>query len=238
MSDAQTTAAVSTPRRFVARTAPVLAGIFVLVGTGVASGLFTDRWRTSDDVADAVRRLDKVATTLGDWESKPEPLDAKVLKIGGIAGYLQRTYTHRRSGAMATVLVVCGRPGPISVHTPDACYQAQGFVPDGPARTEPIPLPGGRPPASFFVGNFARESAKGLERLRVFWSWKPRSGWRAVDDPRIAFVRERALYKVYFIRPIRATAEPLADDPCVVLMGALLPEFDRALDKPADSRDS
>ena len=31
----------------------------------------------------------------------------------------------------ATALILCGRPGPVSIHTPDVCYRGLGYEPTG-----------------------------------------------------------------------------------------------------------
>ena len=47
-----------------------------------------------------------------------------------MTGYLLRTYTHRISGETFQVLLVCGKPGPTSLHPPDVCYQGAGYGTD------------------------------------------------------------------------------------------------------------
>ena len=49
------------------------------------------------------------------------------LEIGQIDGYLSRTYTNQGTGATVSLLIVGGKPGPISVHTPDICFSGAGY---------------------------------------------------------------------------------------------------------------
>src|SRR5947209_9927630 len=101
------------------RTALSALGLLVLLVSGVVHGLWTDRWRAAAEPAAYAARLADVPRTVGDWEGQDVTLEEKSLRVAEVTGYLARTYVHRRTGAMAEVVVVCGRPGPISVHTPD-----------------------------------------------------------------------------------------------------------------------
>ena len=54
--------------------------------------------------------------------------DGEKSQSGGVAGTFYRRYENHRTGDVATVFLVCGRSGPVSIHTPDVCYAADGFV--------------------------------------------------------------------------------------------------------------
>src|SRR5689334_18545657 len=99
----------------------------LLVGYGVAEGLWSGRWGQSDEVRQAVARLDAVPRTIGDWQGEDSPHDPRQLEVAEIQGYVSRVYTNRRTRARVSVLLVCGRPGPIAVHPPNICFTAQGF---------------------------------------------------------------------------------------------------------------
>jgi hypothetical protein len=125
--------------------------------------------------------------------------DPDALVRAGIQGHLSRRYRNRRSGEEVAVLVVCGRPGPISVHTPDICYRAAGYSPVGePARTDYAlgdrkqPLWGLRfhPPAS----------RAGTSDLEIRWGWLAGDGLVAPENSRVAFAGKPALYKLYVIQ--------------------------------------
>src|SRR6516225_3441264 len=89
-----------------------------MIATGLLHGYWTDRWGTPVEPAVAAARLENVSTRLGDWEmqqdsAKAEPVDSS------LAGRLKREYVNRRSGQKVTIVLVCGRPGPVSIHTPE-----------------------------------------------------------------------------------------------------------------------
>src|SRR5260370_5182040 len=101
----------------------VFAGLVLAAGT--IHGALTDRWSASTSVAEAARRLDAVPQTLADWHGEEAPLDTdnlQSLQSAGIKGHLSRRYRNIVTGERISLLIVCGRPGPISVHTPDICY--------------------------------------------------------------------------------------------------------------------
>src|SRR5271166_4609871 len=92
-----------------------LTASVALVASGLVHGYWTDRWRPSPDVTAAAGRLDSLGLDLGNW--KGEVIEVKPGQAGaGVAGSIQRRYQHRRTGATVVVALVCGRPGPVSIH--------------------------------------------------------------------------------------------------------------------------
>src|SRR5262249_2368407 len=157
-----------------------------------------------------------------------------------------RVYKHGRTGESVTVLLLCGRPGRISVHRPEHCYRSAGYeMLTAPAPYQPraaAPLPpsppsegggGGREePRAFWTAPFRKQEADGLTQVRIVWSWFAGDGWSAPEEPRLAFARYPALYKLYVIRPVPETGEGTGDDPTLDLLRRLLPELTRALKTP------
>lgn len=220
----------------VTRTLPYLSAALLTVLCGVAHGLRTDRWVVSKDLQDAAARLDKVPTTFGDWLGRDETIDRRQMEAAGIVGHLMRRYEDRRNGAVVSMLLVCGRPGPISVHTPDICYAGAGFtMADDPAR---LPLTCGAPPhpAEAIWADFVKEKASSATRLRIYWTWSTGGPWRAPENPRLAHAAHRALYKLYVIHETNGPAGPVGDDPGLAFLRAAVPELERALTPAPASR--
>jgi hypothetical protein len=113
------------------------------------------------------------------------------------------------------------------VHRPEHCYRSAGYeMIDRPTSLTVEPKDG--PPAEMWTALFAREQSSGTDRLRIFWSWLGSDRWEASASPRWRFARQRVLYKMYVIR--NATQPiPLHADPCVQLLGQLLPVLEREL---------
>src|SRR5690348_2531079 len=115
------------------RTIAQLVALAVVVASGVAHGLWTGRWGQPHQLEPAVARLGRVPAAVGDWEGRELPLNRQTLAVAEVAGHVSRRYQNSRTGESVLMLLVCGRPGPISVHTPDVCYEGAGYA----ARTAP-----------------------------------------------------------------------------------------------------
>src|SRR5215831_4661092 len=118
------------------RMLPIAVALAAVLAAGIVHGFWTDRWRTARTVEAAVANLDRVPRTVGDWQA--EPLASDVRDDQGLPGQLYLRYVNRKSGDSITVALVCGRPGPVSIHTPDVCYGASGYKVGRPA---PFALP-------------------------------------------------------------------------------------------------
>ena len=106
-------------------TALVTAFVFVIFG-GVVHGLWTDRWVVSKEPGAAAANLIRLPMTIGDWEG--QAINVKSSRSGQRQlGGIMRRYTNRLDGTTVSILLVCGRPGPVSVHTPDVCYDGAGY---------------------------------------------------------------------------------------------------------------
>jgi hypothetical protein len=139
---------------------------------------------------------------------------------------LSRYYINRHTGAEVAVVVLCGRPGPLSLHSPEVCYAGAGFSISG--ERQKIPLTGeGLPAAEFFNARFIKPGVA-PETLNVFWAWKASDGnWAASSDPRLAYVRSTVLYKLYLIRRVVRAEEDLSHDPCLDFLRAFMPELEK-----------
>jgi len=113
------------------------------------------------------------------------------------------------------------------VHTPDVCYQGAGFtLAASPARSSAAP---GEAGAEFWAARFLWAGPAPGSHRRIFWAWNAGGGWQAPDNPRLAFARYPALYKLYVIREMSKRDEPPENDPCREFMRLLLPELQEAL---------
>jgi hypothetical protein len=206
---------------------PVVAALAVVLITGVVHGLWTDRWAPEHGpVHDAAARLDQLPMTLGDWEGQTVEIDPRDLE--SISGYLCRRYVNRRDHHEVSVFLVCGRPGPVAIHTPDLCYQASGYE-VGPRATYTREPGADSPAAAFFTAQCRKVKATEQTRLRIFWSWYAGGTWQVADNPRLTFARHPVLYKLYLVHKTYTANEAFAEDPCTDLMKQLLPELERSV---------
>jgi Protein of unknown function (DUF3485) len=202
-------------------------GFFLLASSGLLQGLMANRWGASADLAAAAARCDEVGTTLGDWEAQDVPVDSRQLAVAEVVGHLSRKYTNRVTGQTVTILLLCGRPGPMSVHTPDICYRGSGYTMVGKQenrRCEQNPTVA----AEFCTARFSKQEVV-PQPLRIFWAWNDGGPWTAPDNPRWTFAASGYLYKLYVIHGLSSINEPLDVDPCLDFFKVLLPELQRCL---------
>jgi hypothetical protein len=185
--------------------APLIATTVILT-SGLAQGVWTGRWSNSRELETRVANLERVPMVIGDWEGRASTLDKRTLEVAEIAGYVARQYKNRRDGRVVTILLVCGRPGPISVHTPEVCYAGNGFEPRGPAVRRSFG-DNALGPNEFWVLDLDKHVSVLSEALRINYSWSVGANWVASDRPRLDFAGSRALYKLYVIHAIVGEAE-------------------------------
>jgi len=212
------------------RALPGATALILVIAAGLVNGHWTRRWSTSHAVESAVARLGRVPMSLGDWRGRSlAKIGREQLAMAEIDGYVARRYEDRRGEAAVTILLVCGRPGPISVHTPDVCYAGAGFEAKGPPARQSLPFgPSGRP-AEFRRVVFSRPNTVVPMYLSILWSWSSAGAWEAPDYPRLAFASRQVLYKLYVIREMATAQEQLEDDPSLEFLRDMLPELERAL---------
>jgi hypothetical protein len=167
--------------------------------------------------------------TVGDWDGRVKELDDRTLALAEAAGYVRRQYVNRRTGSTVALLILCGRPGPLSVHSPDVCYDGTGYDELG-GRTKYTEL--GPPAAEFWVYRFRKRDSALPVHLRVLYSWGAAGAWQAIETPRLTFARERVLYKMYIVRELPNPDEPLKGDPALDFVRVLLPELQKSLLSP------
>jgi hypothetical protein len=211
------------------RSLPVVVAVGLVVLAGIAHGLWTDRWGVSGERQAAAERLARLPLTIDNWDGEEIIPDPRELARARVVGALVRRYVQRRTGREVSVFLVCGRPGPVSVHSPDICLTGSGYRMLGTPqrRTVPGDPPGGE--AECLTAEFAKESVAAGDRQRVYWTWAAAGVWQAPDRPRLVFGRYPNLFKLYVIHRVSRTGEPPADDPYLDFLRALLPELHRCL---------
>jgi hypothetical protein len=207
---------------------PCLSAASILVVASVVHGLWTDRWGSTEAMAATAAKLPDVPTHFGEWLGTIGEMDPRVLaRTGGLAAIMP-TYENQRTGEIVHVLLLYGRPGPVSQHTPDVCYAGAGYTPV----STPVHRNAASPhaDAQFWCGTFVKPNTNDREAiLRILWSWSGDGSWSAPDNPKIAFARYQAICKLYVIRPMITESDAIEDDPCNAFISQFLPELNRTL---------
>jgi hypothetical protein len=122
-----------------------------------------------------------------------------------------------------TVILMCGRPDRMSVHTPDICYRGAGFDMVG----EPVKATIPQRPDEFWTARFRQHSKAAGRDLRIFWTWGCHTGWRAPTSPRWTFGAQSFLYKLYIVHDDKTTTDPNMVE--AEFLEQLLPVLDETL---------
>ncbi|MHB1423534.1 MAG: exosortase-associated EpsI family protein [Gemmataceae bacterium] len=201
--------------------AAIMGSAFLII-CGIVHGFWTDRWASPLETAQAAERLDAIPLELGDWDG--EVIEVKAGEAGaGVAKCIKRRYVHRKTGAAVSLFLVCGRPGPVSIHTPEVCYGASGFTVNNRDRYD------ANSGDSMWKTDATRANATEETRLRLYWGWSDGSTWTAADDPRVQFVRSPVLHKLYVVREMSSVSLSNQSEPCEEFLQTLLPVLRRTL---------
>lgn len=206
----------------------VLLAFVIVAASGLLQGVWSGRWMPSQELADASKRLNAVPKQVGDWEMTEEKeIPLKEQQIAGMAGYRSRVYVNRRTNQSVSMLLVCGRPGAIAVHTPDVCFEGAGYRRAG-AQTKDSLVPADRShKAEFLKVRFVRHESGIPIPLLVYWGWNGTGTWSAPDKPRLEFWQLPVLYKLYVSRVV--TEEDVDPEPCLEFLREYLPALQTAL---------
>jgi hypothetical protein len=203
---------------------PALVAGFAVGVTGIVHGLWTGRWDEASAAPVFGAALDPIPLQLGEWQGQAQSLDPR--EAAPYAAVLYRRYVHQRTGTTVAVVLVAGRPGPVSIHSPDYCYPASGYK--SPAWTvQHVAFDNARPAAEFKTAVLTRTQAAGQSQLRVLWSWYADGSWSVPENPRLAFASQRCLYKIHLVREASSSDDSLDNDPSMELVRDLLIAFQR-----------
>jgi hypothetical protein len=216
------------------RTVPVLIASVLVAVSGLAHGLWTARWQQSDELATALTRLPHVPRAVGDWRGRDLEVDEALFRQARAEGYWARRYEKPGGDDAFSVILMCGRAGPMAVHTPDVCYRGAGYELAGPAERLTVDVPGAEP-AQLWTARFRKESPTDGGELRLYWGWTADGAWEAPDWPRWTFGGRPLLFKLYIIRETTDSATSAPDDTARTFLGRLLPALNRALLTPSGS---
>lgn len=212
-----------------ATSAPLLVCLALVVALGTIHGYSTDRWGPSGQLQQALDGLHQIPTHFGDWEGEDLPADADDMSRLGIQGYIHRRFRDHVSGESVLLLILCGRGGPISVHTPDVCYVNAGYKQLSATSLQEIESNDNKK-HSFTVAHFGKPGGVVPIQLEIFWAWSRDSNeWRSPENPRLSLARSPALYKLYLIREFVPGTRSETKDTCQTFLRHALPAIRQTL---------
>jgi hypothetical protein len=206
-----------------------VTGAAVILAAGLAHGHWTGRWGNGDAIMLAAVAIDRVPRSVGDWVGNDESVDADTFARAGADRYLVRRYENRVTGAAVSVMLVCGRPGSICVHTPDACYDGNGFAQKNEKIRETFSI--GPRSAEFWAADLRKIGSGTGEMLTIHYAWRSPAdeSWSAPQNSRIAFIRAPALYKLYVLHGSTTVGGQSDTDPTGEFVAELLPALEQSV---------
>ena len=208
-----------------------LAALAIILPAGVIQGVWSGRWTPAESFDARLAALGRLPLKLGDWTGRDLSPEERVFERAGAAGGLTRRYEDGRGGVVS-VLLICGRPGPISVHTPEICYAGAGYAAVTPRVKVTLPANPGAPltpAAEFWATDFRKSDSVTPDYLRIFYAWTVDGTTRPSANPRLDFAGTPALYKLYVVRPTSRLDGDPSRDPATAFIRQFLPAIKAAL---------
>lgn len=187
---------------------PLLTAIGLTLAclSGWAHGLLTDRWGIPVELAAVASQVENLSLEFDGWTSEvSRTLNDHTRKASGAEGYFSRSYTHEQTGDQVHVTILCGRSGPISLHTPDVCFVGGGVTQLGEETRTTLSREGGEAdvPAHFWMADFRPPPSRPGPDSRTYWAWSSDGqSWETPENPRLKYSRKPYLYRLYFTVPV------------------------------------
>jgi hypothetical protein len=160
------------------------------------------------------------------WESQDLKLDPKIIEKAEIAGFLARHYFNR-DGDSFSVFLACGRPGPISLHSPDICYPGAGYRLVTGIKKINVDIPNFLGKVEFAVWEFEIPNTE-KSRIRLYSSWYAKWSWQVPARPRWTFGNQPVLHKLYLSQPLSGK-DQIAEESGIKFLQTLIPEIEKSL---------
>ncbi|MDC0937229.1 exosortase-associated EpsI family protein [Pirellulales bacterium] len=199
----------------------LVIAVALVVSSGVLYGRYSQRWGPPPDLIAAGKYLKTMPSQIGVWQlAEEKEMRKSVRRMLECAGYVNRRYVNQETGAIVSVSIIVGPPGPTAVHTPEICYSSRAHELTGARRRE---LVGGAGPqeSSFWSVDFRAKNPL-AEGLRVHYAWSRGERWAASKSPRYEFAAAPLLYKLQLAASRDTNADDAAPDAGKQFLAALL----------------
>jgi len=204
----------------------IASATLLMIASGIIHGTSTDRWGESAKLSAAAVRLDTIPARLGDWKSQELQKSDEELQIAGAEGYVFRRYVNVADGNVVVLMMLCGPPGPISVHPPTVCFTGSGWQLTSDPERFRLDRPSSDLNDEFLTARFTSGQAVTVANsIRVFWSWNAAGTWQVPKNPRVTFAKYPYLYKLYVTAEAGNTRQPPSESPGASFLRLLLPRI-------------
>lgn len=219
-----------------------LALVVMLIGTLAAGVMHNSMPNYSIDLPERSIAEKKLRGSLpeqvGNWKGKSAEIEKDVTDMLQCRAYIKGVYEHIQTGARVSVVVLLGPPGPISVHTPEVCYESQDYEVDG--KTTQIEIEDVKKTKHSLWQVDIKATRSDANDQRVFYGWTTGGSWEAPNPKWARFTYGGApyLYKIQMAGPNSRVPEGQVD-PNLDFLKEFLAECQTRIIVPnADSVDS
>ncbi|MHC4875302.1 MAG: exosortase-associated EpsI family protein [Planctomycetota bacterium] len=227
---------------------PLLSGLLLLIAGGIVHGMWTGRWESAD-LTGIAERVHDVPKQINDWICIEEgSVSDAELKMAELSSYSMRHYRNQRTGAVVTMLLMCGPTGPVAVHPPTACYAGQGYEQIGETQLHRVALAkhvGDAERGSFqdathhlMTARFRKPGRANSRKARIFWSWTTDGHWSTPASPRLEFAGCSVLFKLYVTHEAHDLLPLDGTTPGEEFLRELLPAVRNAVFRPESTTSS
>ena len=188
------------------KNSPLFLGIIVIfvitVGIALYSGKLWGRWGAFPGLEVARETMKNLPMEIGDWQAEKEnELDSASITMLRIQdSYIFRSYRNTSTQSVVRLTMMVGHTGKITVHTPEVCFGGKDYEKEAVRSSVPITvrLPSGDKEVldTFWMVNFVGRSLDTNNRISFYYAVSLGDVWNAVENPRIAFVKYRYVYKI------------------------------------------
>jgi hypothetical protein len=155
------------------------------------------------------------------------------------AGYIQRLYVNRESGAAVSITVMVGSSGRMAVHTPEICYGSRDHEQLGLRQAIRIPFAS----EGFNKNQTVKDHdavwktafrLKGIDaqKMNIYYAWSTGDRWVAAENPRFFYASKPFLYKLQLANQVPAGNNEKATDPGLQFLIDFLPVLQEYIQRP------
>ena len=201
------------------------------IGGGLLHGRLTDRWGPPPQMIAAAEMLPRIPDHFGNWRQvATRELDSLSIEMLQCAGYIDRSYQNRVTGAQVDVLVLLGPTGPIAMHTPEVCVSTKAYKTRDDRHRVEIPGDAGSSP-SFWSLDFV-SSGVSDNVMRCYYAWNDGGIWESPANARFHYVGKPYLYKIQLFSEVGTSGRSSAKDPARQFLEDFLPVAAPLLKRP------
>ena len=172
----------------------VILAFGLTIGAALIYGQKSYRWGTNQQMVSLITAVDELPTEIGEWtQSYKQELDSSSKRLLNCFASFVGEYQHNVTSQRIQVGFLLGPAGPVSVHTPDVCFDSLNYrTVHKRARTK---VGSGDFADSFWSIYFQSKDVDG-GFLRSVYGWSVDGDWKSPDSSRLAFAGKPYLFKL------------------------------------------